>query len=315
MPNKKNTFRHINDDLKLSIMQNRGGQQLIERILAAYGFSSRQAFCNHLGISQSTMANRYARDTFPADWVVICNMETGVSIEWLASGNEPEYLETNSVSQPSTQGLTESADEDSLRPSDTLKPPTENTLDFNQGGRAAIQRLVQAYGFSTRQALADHLNVSKSTLAKRYLKDTFPSDWIIKCSLESRTSLSWLATGQGKISLNTCNDILSIKCVKMINGNLYDGSFCSLDKTLVPETNDKPLIIFDGIKSYLANQFSYNLTDDTWLVNIEGVYSIRQLTRVPIGRIVVKNNDYSFSCNIIGIDIVAKCTHLLLDKI
>ncbi|WP_162882498.1 helix-turn-helix transcriptional regulator, partial [Serratia marcescens] len=52
-------------------MQNRGGQSVIDRILKAYGFSSRQAFCNHLGISQSTMANRYARDTFPADWVVI----------------------------------------------------------------------------------------------------------------------------------------------------------------------------------------------------------------------------------------------------
>lgn len=53
-------------------------------------FSSRQAFCNHLGISQSTMANRYARDTFPADWVVICSMETGVPVEWLAFGTDTE---------------------------------------------------------------------------------------------------------------------------------------------------------------------------------------------------------------------------------
>ncbi|MCV5888353.1 helix-turn-helix domain containing protein, partial [Escherichia coli] len=60
------------------------------RILKAYGFSSRQAFCNHLGISQSTMANRYARDTFPADWVVICSMETGVPVEWLAFGTDTE---------------------------------------------------------------------------------------------------------------------------------------------------------------------------------------------------------------------------------
>ncbi|MBJ3622747.1 helix-turn-helix domain-containing protein, partial [Salmonella enterica subsp. enterica serovar Weltevreden] len=62
MSTQKNTFRHVSESLKTSIMQNRGGQKVIERILVAYGFTSRQAFCNHLGISQSTMANRYARD-------------------------------------------------------------------------------------------------------------------------------------------------------------------------------------------------------------------------------------------------------------
>lgn len=64
MSTNKITFRHIEDHLKAMVMQNRGGQKVIERILMAYGFKSRQAFCNHLGISQSTMANRYARDTF-----------------------------------------------------------------------------------------------------------------------------------------------------------------------------------------------------------------------------------------------------------
>lgn len=84
------TFRHVDEKKKSLIMQNRGGQSVIARILKAYGFSSRQAFCNHLGISQSTMANRYARDTFPADWVVICSMETGVPVEWLAFGTDTE---------------------------------------------------------------------------------------------------------------------------------------------------------------------------------------------------------------------------------
>ncbi|HAN6235189.1 TPA: bacteriophage CI repressor, partial [Escherichia coli] len=59
MSTHKITFRHVDDAMKTVIMQNRGGQQVIDRILKAYGFTSRQAFCNHLGISQSTMANRY----------------------------------------------------------------------------------------------------------------------------------------------------------------------------------------------------------------------------------------------------------------
>ncbi|WP_143340009.1 helix-turn-helix transcriptional regulator, partial [Cronobacter sakazakii] len=76
-------------------------------------------------------------------------------------------------------------------------------MDFNSGGRQAIERLVKAYGFSTRQALSDHLGVSKSTLATRYMRDIFPSDWIIQCAMETGVSLEWLVTGTGEGAGNT----------------------------------------------------------------------------------------------------------------
>ncbi|HCA6538172.1 TPA: helix-turn-helix domain containing protein, partial [Klebsiella quasipneumoniae] len=79
----------------------------------------------------------------------------------------------------------------------TSKHPNEIKINPNQGGKAAIERLVEAYGFTTRQALADHLEVSKTTLANRYMRDTFPADWIIHYALETGTSLNWLTTGQG----------------------------------------------------------------------------------------------------------------------
>lgn len=46
-------------------------------------------------------------------------------------------------------------------------------MDFSSGGKKVIERLVEAYGFSTRQALCDHLGVSKSTMATRYMRDIF----------------------------------------------------------------------------------------------------------------------------------------------
>lgn len=55
-------------------------------------------------------------------------------------------------------------------------------MDFNSGGKKAIERLVEAYGFGTRQALCDHLGVSKSTMATRYMRDIFPADWVIQCA-------------------------------------------------------------------------------------------------------------------------------------
>ncbi|MEN4656864.1 helix-turn-helix domain-containing protein [Pantoea agglomerans] len=45
-----------------------------------------QTLCRHLNVFQSTMANRIMRGNFPADWVLICSMETCTSLEWLTYG-------------------------------------------------------------------------------------------------------------------------------------------------------------------------------------------------------------------------------------
>lgn len=74
--------------------------------------------------------------------------------------------------------------------------PSEIKINPNQGGKAAIERLEEAYGFTTRQALAEHLDVSKSTLANRYMRDTFPADWIIQCAFETDVPLNGLPLGK-----------------------------------------------------------------------------------------------------------------------
>lgn len=93
------TYKLTNeDDVKLIrdfIFQNRGGKEVIARILEAYGFTTRIALCNQLGVSQSTMANRYARDTFPADWVIVCHLETGASLIWLSTGVGSKFVGVN----------------------------------------------------------------------------------------------------------------------------------------------------------------------------------------------------------------------------
>ncbi|GGD11310.1 hypothetical protein GCM10011513_05950 [Franconibacter daqui] len=88
--------------------------------------------------------------------------------------------------------------------------PNEIKIKPNQGGKAAIERLVEAYGFTTRQALADHLGVSKSMLANRYMRDTFPADWIIQCALEKGIPLRWLWTFEGPMWLDTKAQIIRL---------------------------------------------------------------------------------------------------------
>lgn len=86
MSNNKVTSEYERNLIREAVTSNRGGKEAIERLLVAYGFNTRIALCSHLGISQSTMANRYSRDTFPADWILICAADTGASLTWLATG-------------------------------------------------------------------------------------------------------------------------------------------------------------------------------------------------------------------------------------
>lgn len=47
-------------------------------------------------------------------------------------------------------------------------------MGSDTGGKAAIGRLLEAYGFTTKQALSEHLNVSKSTMANRVIHQNKP---------------------------------------------------------------------------------------------------------------------------------------------
>ncbi|WP_395279200.1 phage repressor protein CI [Enterobacter bugandensis] len=285
-------------------MKNRGGQQVIERILTAYGFTSRQEYCNHLGISQSTMANRYARDTFPADWIVICSIETGAAIEWLAFGNE------SGSSQPHSAEACKTHAQNHLiinEQTPLARNPIEIKINPNQGGKAAIERLVDAYGFKTRQALAEHLRVSKSTLANRYLRDTFPSDWIIQCSLETGTSLNWLTTGNGPRFTNQSHNIIALENRNIVDGKLSDIDFYHLDRSWIPDDLIKPICITTDDKVYILESNFNDVNDGNWLVEVEGKISIRHLTRIPVGKIKVRDTQNCFECLIDDISILAKC--------
>ena len=192
----------------------------------------------------------------------------------------------------------------------TSKYPNEIKINPNQGGKAAIERLVEAYGFTTRQALADHLEVSKSTLANRYMRDTFPADWIIQCALETGTSLTWLTTGEGPVYENAKSDVLVIEKRIIVNGELHDSDFLLFDKSLISDALKKPLSIVDAGSTYIADEVFDEISDGFWLVEIEGKYSIRELTRIPVGKVKVINAGSSFECLLSDIRCIAKCERI-----
>ncbi|MCC8381518.1 phage repressor protein CI [Xenorhabdus sp. PB30.3] len=189
-------------------------------------------------------------------------------------------------------------------------------MGADSGGRPAIERLVRAYGFKSRQALSDHLGVSKSTMANRYLRDSFPADWIIQCNLETGASLLWLSTGQGEMFPNgegikkteRLEDIIapSISRVKLSGGKLNEADPVILDSELISKDLREPLVVDDGVSWYLLDAQEDTIQDGLWLVDIEGMHSIKKIAKIPVSKIRVSDNDVTFDCAISDIQFIGR---------
>lgn len=75
----------------MAINYDSNGGKVLDRIIEAYGFSSKQSYTEYLGVSASSLSMRYKRDSFPYDLVIRCMDETGATLQWLANG-EGEFL-------------------------------------------------------------------------------------------------------------------------------------------------------------------------------------------------------------------------------
>lgn len=188
----------------------------------------------------------------------------------------------------------------------TSKYPSEIKINPNQGGKAAIERLVEAYGFKTRQALADHLEVSKSTLANRYMRDTFPSDWIIQCALETGVSLRWLATADGPMFLDARSQVISLPKAKIKDGRLSEDGFLIFDLSLLPKDLNKISAIESDKIVYLIRREMNDINDGLWVIAIDDIFSVRELVRLPNNKVMLETNSKKIECHIDDITIIAK---------
>uniref|UniRef100_UPI0036DA14E6 phage repressor protein CI n=1 Tax=Photorhabdus sp. RM322S TaxID=3342825 RepID=UPI0036DA14E6 len=198
---------------------------------------------------------------------------------------------------------------------------TEIKMGADSGGKQAIERLVRAYGFKSRQALSDHLGVSKSTMANRYLRDSFPADWVIQCNLETNASLLWLSTGQGEMfpdgrrKKESLENIIAptIRRVKLVGGKLNTDSSVVLDSELIAKEIKKPLMVDDGNSWYLLDTEESGVQDGLWLVDIEGMHSIKKISKIPVSKIRVFDNDVTFDCAIDEINFVGR-VYLMISR-
>ncbi|GMB70625.1 hypothetical protein PBNK5_41450 [Pectobacterium brasiliense] len=56
------------------------------------------------------------------------------------------------------------------------------------------------------------------------------------------------------------------------------------------------------------------MADGKWLIEIEGKTSVRDLTRIPVGKVRVSGVGMAFDCGIDGIGVLSKITTVILNK-
>lgn len=82
----------------MDAMQNSGGKEILQRKMQAYGFTMQKEPGDHLGIPSGTMSAWVRREHFPGDVVIVCALDTGASLYWLATGIAGLYESNMAVS-------------------------------------------------------------------------------------------------------------------------------------------------------------------------------------------------------------------------
>jgi phage repressor protein C with HTH and peptisase S24 domain len=171
-------------------------------------------------------------------------------------------------------------------------------MEFTTGGKEVVHRLLEAYGFRTRQALCDQFGVSKSTMASRYSRDIFPADWVIQAVIETGVNIEWLAFGRGVKYSNENHAAKKIPSVSLEGGVLSNGELLFVDKELFPDVLRDPHVLFIGNGRYIVDLAPSDIVDGLWLVEIDGKASLREIMRLPQQRIRVSSESGTFDCHI-----------------
>ena len=185
-------------------------------------------------------------------------------------------------------------------------------IDFENGAKEVLDRVIEAYGFTTKLALADHLGIASSSLANRYTRGNFPADIVVKCMAETGASLEWLATGSGSGKADSQNVNIETS-INLARKSLYAGGLLDLDSVVVDKSFlahfnvqlEEPAIIVEGLTQYVADFGKRDIFDGLWLIGIEGSYSIKKVSRLPGSRLKISSRSESFECTHSEIEIVA----------
>ncbi|HGJ5865933.1 MAG TPA: phage repressor protein CI [Arsenophonus nasoniae] len=172
--------------------------------------------------------------------------------------------------------------------------------------RDAINRICEAYGFTSRVQLAVYLGMTASYISNKILRNSFPYDIAVQCALEKGVSLNWLISGKGNMYENTEKDIIRLPTYLLKDSILYQGDHVIYDKALLPKhDNDLAIVTDDNIKYFIEKTDKIS-TDDKYLIKYSDTINIKDLTILPGNKIRIDWGKYPIDCTFDDIEISGK---------
>ncbi len=190
-----------------------------------------------------------------------------------------------------------------------MKMSVYTNFKFPNSSAEALDRVVDAYGFTMKMQLADHLGIAASSLSARYKRDVFPSDIVLQCVMETGADLQWLIMGKGSKFSESKPDTPTLIRKKLISGKIEDAGYVMLDKALYAPLKQEPrnaFLLLAETTQYIIDTDFEDMHDGVWLVEIEGTASVRTLTRIPVRKVHVSGIGVAFDCGIDDIKLIGR---------
>ncbi len=99
---------------------------------------------------------------------------------------------------------------------------------------------------------------------------------------------------------------IALKHYKITDGVLSSHNEIYYDGSLIPAGLSSPSLVTYENSLYLIDEHEGEINDGWWVIEIDGLYSIREVFRFPGGRIRVENGKASFECKAQDIKVFGK---------
>lgn len=176
-------------------------------------------------------------------------------------------------------------------------------IDSGISNEHVLDRICEVYGFAQKIQLARHFNIAASSLQNRYTRGAISYDFIVHCSLETGANVEWLLTGKGEklsgngIEASKKSEEITVKSFTLSEGRLVEISDLRISKSFFNRIPNNPQRVLSDNAAHFIEPDAL-LSDGSWLVEIEGAKSIRELTVLPGRKLHVAGGKVPFECSV-----------------
>ena len=193
-----------------------------------------------------------------------------------------------------------------------LRTTNMKTYNIKTGARQAVERICEAYGFTSRLQLSNYLGMSASALSTRIMRDNFPADLVLLCALQTGASIEWLTTGEGVRFDPSTSDTCRIPAYKIDGSDLVRQASFLFDKAMLPNYKGELQIITDGNTSYFVDVANHSIADGKFLIEYSGAKSIKELTLLPGNKLRIDWGKYPLDCDVSDVKLIGKVVAIYL---